>query len=73
MPYKTLFKVWSTQRDMTRYQFIEHFSLKKLCMTKSVQAFDANQHLSKYTARQTQFFEEIQHIQMKILVKRYKL
>ena len=67
------FKVWSAQEEMSRYQFFALFTLKELCMAKSTQALDANRPLSKYAARQTQFFEEIQHVQREILVKRCKL
>ena len=56
---QNLFKVWSTQEEMPRYQFFAHFTLKELCTPKLIQALDANQPVSNYAARQTQFFAKI--------------
>ena len=57
------FKVRSAQEETSRYQFFAHFPLKEFCMAKSMLALDANPPLSKYTARQTQFFERTLHFQ----------
>ena len=50
------FKDRNIQPDMVRCQFIEHFSWNLQFSAKLTQAFDANRHLSKYAAWQTQFF-----------------
>ena len=67
------FKDRSTHPDMSRNQFIEHFTLKQGCTEKSTPAFDENPQLSKYSAWQTQYFGEILHIQRQMFIKCYKL
>ena len=50
--------------DMAQCQFIEK------CTAKFMQALDANQQLSKYSALRTQYFGEIQHFQRQMFGKR---
>ena len=67
------YKVRSTHLDMSRYQFIQNFTLEVHSTAKSMQAFDANQQLSKYAARRTQYFKGIMHFQRQMFVKCCKL
>ena len=67
------FKAWSTQPDMARYQYIEHFILNEWRTEKSTQTYDESPQLSKYAARQTLYFEGILHFQRQMCGKRCKI
>ena len=51
------------------YQFMEHFTWKVLCTSKTTQSIDENQQLSKYAACKTQNLEEILHFLRQMCIK----
>ena len=64
------FKARSSQLDMARCQFVEHFTLKVQYMPKNMHAFDENWLLCKFAARQTLYFGEIKHFQRQMCGQR---